>query len=106
MTLWLTILGAGLITYLIRLSLIMLLDRVRVTAVVKRALQFVPPAVLSAIIFPEMLQPSGEFDLSLGNFLLLAGLVGILAARRTKNVLWTIGAGMSVLWLLQAWGYN
>jgi len=103
MTLWLTVLGMGIITYLIRLSLIVLLERVAVTAVVRRALDFVPTAVLSAIIFPEMLQPGGHLDLSLGNLRLLAGLASMMVAWRTKNVLWTIAAGMAVLWLLQIW---
>jgi branched-subunit amino acid transport protein len=99
--LWLTIIGMGLITYGIRLSLIVLLERVAVTAVVRRALRFVPPAVLSAIILPELLQPGGQLDISLGNARLLAGLLAIAIAWRTKNVLLTIGIGMAALWLLQ-----
>jgi len=41
-------------------------------------------------------------DLSLGNFRLLAGLVGALVAWRTRNVLLTLAAGMLALWGLQA----
>ena len=42
---------------------------------VRQALHYVPPAVLSAIIFPELLLPGGQLDLSMGNLRLLAGLL-------------------------------
>ena len=102
MTTWLVILGMGLVTYAIRLSLIALLGRMQVPPLVQRGLRFVPPAVLSAIIFPELLRPSGALDLSLGNVRLLAGIVAMLVAWSTKNVLLTIAVGMAALWLLMA----
>ena len=103
MTLWLTIIGMGIVTYAIRLSLILLLGRVEVPPVVRQALRLVPPAVLSAIIFPELLRPAGgAFDLSLGNARLLAGVLAALVAWRTKSVLLTIAVGMAALWILQA----
>jgi branched-subunit amino acid transport protein len=101
MTLWLTILGMGLITYAIRLSFILLGERGQAVAVFQRGLKFVPTAVLSAIILPELLQPGGTLDISLGNARLLAGLVAAFVAWRSQNSLGTIGAGMGVLWVLQ-----
>jgi len=103
MTVWLTILGMGLVTYAIRLSMIVLLGHVDVPPIVRQALRLVPPAVLSAIIFPELLRPGGELDLSLGNERLIAGILAALIAWRTRNVLLTIAAGMAALWILQAW---
>jgi len=102
MTLWLIIIGMGMITYAIRLSLIVLLGRVGVPVIVQRALRFVPPAVLSAIIFPELLRPGGTLDISPGNARLIAGVVAALVAWRTKNVILTIAVGMAALWILQA----
>ncbi|MGH2521793.1 MAG: AzlD domain-containing protein [Anaerolineales bacterium] len=102
MTLWLTILGMGLVTYAIRLSLIVLLERVAIPHRVRQGLRFVPLAVLSAIIFPEMLRPGGQLDLSFGNARLLAGVIAMGVAWRSKNVLLTIGVGMGALWVLQA----
>jgi len=100
--LWLTLLGMGLITYGIRLSMILLLGRVRISEDWQRALRLVPPAVLSAIIFPELLRPAGSLDISLGNARLLAGIIAAAVAWRTKNALLTIGVGMAALWILQA----
>lgn len=100
MTIWLTMILVGIGTYATRLSFILLFGRREIPAVVRRALRFVPPAVLTAIIFPELLLPGGEFDLSLGNERLLAGLAAALVAWLSKNVLLTIVAGMAVLLLL------
>lgn len=99
----LSILGMGLITYLIRLSLFLLPDRVVLPPWLLRALRYVPAAVLSAIIFPELFLPNGTMDISLGNERLLAGLVAIAIAWRTRNVFIIVAAGMIALWLLQAY---
>jgi branched-subunit amino acid transport protein len=101
MTLWLTLLFMGLVTYALRLSMIVLLEKWEIPPLVQRGLRFVPPAVLSAIIFPEMFRPNGTLDLSLGNARLIAGLLAALVAWRTKNVLLTIIVGMGALWIMQ-----
>jgi branched-subunit amino acid transport protein len=98
--LWLTVLGMGVITYAIRLALIALQGRLVLPALLQRGLRYVPQAVLSAIIAPELFRPAGALDISLGNARLLAGLLAILVAWRTRNVLWTIATGMGALWLL------
>jgi len=101
LALGLIIVSMGIVTYAIRLSLIMLLGRVEVPPLMQRALRFVPPAVLSAIIFPELLRPGGTVNLSLGNPRLLAGTLAALIAWRTKNVLLAIILGMLALWMFQ-----
>jgi len=98
----LVILGMGIVTYAIRLSLIVLLGRIKVPPLVRRALRFVPPAVLSALILPELVLPGGALDLSLGNARLLAGTLAGLIAWRSRNALLAIAAGMVALWILQA----
>ena len=100
--LWLTMLAMGAVTYAIRLSLILAWGRVTVPDSLQRALRFVPPAVLSAIIFPELLRRQGTLDVSLGNTRLLAGIIAAVVAWRTKNTLLTIAVGMAALWALQA----
>jgi branched-subunit amino acid transport protein len=102
MTAWLTIFAAGLITYATRLSFILLFERIAIPAWLKRALRFVPAAVLSAIILPELVFQDGSLALTPSNPRLLAGIVAILVAWRTKNILLTLISGMAVLWALQA----
>ena len=102
MTLWLTIIASGGVTYALRLSFIVLLGRVALPEVLRRGLRFVPPAVLAAIILPELVLRQGRLDLAPANPRLLAGLLAGVIAWRTRNVLLTIGVGMAGLWLLQA----
>lgn len=104
MNIWLIMLLAGLITFGMRFSFVFLLGRFEVPETMRRALHYVPPAVLSAIIFPELFLRDGSLDLSLGNSRLLAGLVAVLVAAWTKNSLLTILFGMAALILFQILG--
>jgi branched-subunit amino acid transport protein len=52
MNIWLVMLTGGLITFGIRFLLIFLFGRFDIPPVLRRVLHYVPPAVLSAIIFP------------------------------------------------------
>ena len=101
MKLWLVIAGMGLITFLLRLAFIFGANRIKIPALVQQSLKYAAPAVLSAIVFPELAAPGGTMDLSPGNARLVAGILAAFVAWRTKNVLLTIAAGMIVLWLLQ-----
>ncbi len=101
MNLWLVFIAAGLITYGIRLSFILLMDRMEIPLVVQRGLRFVPPAVLTAIIFPELFVQEGTLNLSPANARLLAGLLAAWVAWRTKNIVLTIAVGMAALLILQ-----
>ncbi len=102
MNLWLIIVGMGLVTFGTRLTPIVLLGRIEIPVIVQRALRFVPPAVLTAIIVPELLYRNNQIDVSVTNLRLLAGLIAIVVAWRTKNALMTIGVGMIALWVLQS----
>ncbi len=98
---WILLGVAGLGTWLIRLSFIALLGRTAaIPDFVMRILRLIPAAVLAAIVTPSITHASGSFDLTTDRF--VAGVIAGLVAWRTKNVLATIGAGMGVLWLLQA----
>lgn len=101
MNIWLVMLLGGLITFAMRFSLIFLFGKLEVSETIRRALHYVPPAVLSAIIFPELFLHEGSFSLSLENTRLLAGLIAVAVAWITKNTLITIITGILVLFLLQ-----
>ena len=101
MNIWPVMLLGGLITFLIRFSFIYLFGRFELPETIRKALHYVPPAVLSAIVFPELFLPNGALNLSLDNTRLLAGLVAILVAWLSRNTLITIVAGMLALFLLK-----
>jgi branched-subunit amino acid transport protein len=102
MNLWLVLIAGGILTFAIRLSFIFLLGRVEIPEWVRRSLRFVPPAVLSAIIVPELVFHAGKIDFTLNNFRLLAGIFAIFIAWRTRSTLLTIILGMAALFALQS----
>lgn len=101
MNIWLLIIIAGLITYAFRLSFIIIFGQTEIPKSVRKALHFVPTAVMTAIIFPELFLHNGALDISPGNTRLIAGMLAAVVAWRTKNVVLTILVGMGVLLALQ-----
>ena len=101
MSLLLIFILGGLLTFAMRFSFIYLLGRAELPETLRRMLRFVPAAVLSALIAPELLLHAGSVDLSLGNTRLIAGLLAVLVAWWTKNTLITILVGMALLVALQ-----
>lgn len=101
MNIWLIILLGGLLTFAIRLSFIFLLERVAMPDWFKNSLRFVPAAVLSAIILPEISAPNGALNISWRNPQLLSGIVAVVVAWRTKNMFLTIIVGIAALLLFQ-----
>ena len=104
LTLYLTILGAGAVTFALRLSFIALLGGMEIPPFLGRALRFMPAAVLTAVVIPLLFYENGALEVSLGNERLLAGLVAALIAWHTRSVLFTLGGGMAALWTLQSIG--
>jgi branched-subunit amino acid transport protein len=100
MNVWLAILGMGAITLGLRLS--MLVGRGELPPLLRRALRYVPFAVLTAIFMPELLMPppANTLFIALDNSRLIAGTVAIAVALRTRSVLLTIAVGMVSLWAL------
>ncbi len=98
--------GMAVVTYLIRYPLFAVAEQIAFPDFLSRALQYVPPAVLAAIIFPSTLMPEGTLQLNYSNPWLLGGLVAALVAWRSRNLLVTIVAGMIAFgvckWFLEA----
>ncbi len=102
MEVWLVVFLAGALTYLTRLSFIGAHGRVYPPSWFTRALAYVPVAVLSAIILPELLAPGGTLARSPASPQLIAGACAAFAAWRTKSVWLTICVGMVVLFASKA----
>jgi branched-subunit amino acid transport protein len=98
---WAMILALGLGTFAMRLSFLALLARTELPALLQRALYYMPPAVLAAIIAPLLFDGSGA-GASLDPARCGAALIATAIAWRTRSTLLTISAGMAALWLLQA----
>jgi branched-subunit amino acid transport protein len=100
MSIWLVMLLGGALTYLTRLSFIALQDRISMPSLVQRALRFVPPAVLSVVIFQELFYQNSSLNFTLTNTRLLAGIIAVVVAWRSRSPLLTIVIGMAALLVL------
>jgi len=103
-TIWLALAGMALVTYLLRASFLLLPASVDTPPLLRRALRYVPAAVLTAIWAPELLLQDQVLYLALQNEKLLAGSVAIAAAWRWRLTSVTIAAGLAALhffdWLI------
>ena len=99
MNVWLVLLLGGILTYLTRLSFIFLLGIWEMPSWMQRCLRYVPPAVMTALIFPELFIQSEKLFVSFGNVRLLAGIAAIVTALLTKSILFTILAGILAMML-------
>ncbi|MCH5277869.1 MAG: AzlD domain-containing protein [Desulfovibrionaceae bacterium] len=61
---------------------------------VRRWLSFVPAAILSALVAPDIFLHDGALFLSMDNMFLLAALPTILVAWKTRSLFATLAAGM------------
>ncbi len=96
------IVGMTAVTFFIRYSLFAAAGRFYFPGWLSQALNYVPPAVLTAIIVPALLMPSGQqIELSLDNNYLIAGVLAMFIAWFSKNLLATIVLGMAIFGALQ-----
>jgi branched-subunit amino acid transport protein len=100
MTLLLILAGMAAVTYLLRASFLLLPAGYETPPLLRRALRYVPAAVLTAIWAPELLLQNQVLHLSLHNEKLLAGAVAIAVAWRWRMTSITIAAGLVALHLL------
>ena len=101
MTTWIAIAGVSAVVFLLRASFILFADPHGFPPLFRRALAFVPPAVLAAIVAPGLFMSRGGIDVSLDHPRWIAGMVAIAAAALARHPLAAIAIGMPALWLLQ-----
>ena len=89
------------VTFGVRYPVLALVGRINLPIQVERALKFVPVAVLSALSAPIVLINDGTWNISLNNGYLIASIVAILVALKTKNLLLTIIIGMAAFALMK-----
>lgn len=88
MTLWLVLAGMALVTFALRAAFLVLPPGIELPALFRRALRYVPAAVLTAIWAPEVLVKNEQLP---------AGVVAIAVAWRWRMTFATILAGLAAL---------
>lgn len=98
---WIAIPALGLGTYLLRYALLGLLANATLPPGLRRALDFVPAAVLPAITTPLLLyDASGALQSDPARLTAIGAALAVGVV--TRDVLWTVVVGMAALWGAQA----
>jgi branched-subunit amino acid transport protein len=96
----LIIVGMGIVTYATRCLMLSL--NFKIPDDLQLFLSFVPFSILSALIFPSLLVPGKNFDLSVSNHHLLAGIVSIAVAYFSRRAWVTVIIGLAFMILVKA----
>lgn len=99
-TIWTIILGGMVITYALRSSFLVFLGKESIPLWLFRSLRFTPAVVLAALIAQLVVKNGNVIQISFQNTKVLAAMLAILVAWKTKNTIITLVAGMGALWLL------
>jgi branched-subunit amino acid transport protein len=91
--------GMALVTFACRYPVLAFVSRLTIPPRVRATMEFIPTAVLTAIITPAILAPNGELALHWQNPALIAALLCGLVAWRSQNILLTIVVGMATWWV-------
>lgn len=87
-------LGMALVTFIPRFLPLALLSRRRVPEYIINWLDYVPVAIISALLAPGILMENSRIFLSLDNSFLLASIPTFLCALITRNMFFTVITGM------------
>ncbi|MEP0203976.1 MAG: AzlD domain-containing protein [Halioglobus sp.] len=98
---WLLIALMALVTFVPRYLPFALAGRVQLPAMLERGLDFVPVAVLTAIIAQTTLIRGGELDLTLTNAHAIAAVAAFVTALVTRHLFLTIALGLLVFGLMK-----
>ena len=94
--------GMFFVTFSIRYGLLPLSGRIRFSPGMQRALSYVPPAVLTAIIVPMALIPDGQtLQASIANPYLVGTVFTVLIGWFSKNLMVTIVGGIAIFGMCQ-----
>jgi len=102
MNAWIVILAAGLGSFLFRLSMIVIFDRITMPAYLQRASEFVAPAAFAAMAAAGVATVCLGLGISRATAPLVAVAVAIIAVLRTRSPQAAILAGMPALWVATA----
>ncbi len=104
MKIWWVIIGVGAVSLLLRASTLALWRGGSLPEPLRRALNLVPAAVLSALIVPDVVVR--EHRVELLSVRPVVAVVAGLVAWRTRNVFWTLVVGLGLLFAARALGWS
>ena len=96
-TLFLTIVGMAVVTYLPRLVPVMFLSSRSLPPLINSWLRYVPISVMAAMVMPVLVLQEKRISLGLDNLFLWAAIPTLVVAWRTKSLFGSVITGMAVV---------
>lgn len=97
---WISIIISGIITYLIRASTLVFVQRKMISEELRVVLSYVPSAIFPAIIFPAVFLDETLTLVESSDPKVIAAFVAVIVGYLSKNVIATIVSGMISYWTL------
>ena len=97
---WFTIIIAGILTYFMRMTMIVLIDRDMLGDKVKAVLEYVPSAVFPAIIFPAIFINDYGVFVEMNDPKIFGAIIAVIVGYFSKNIIATIISGLISYWFL------
>lgn len=95
------IIGMAAVTYLTRVSFLVLFGKISLPPTLSRGLKYIPIGILTAFVVPGLLIADGQVHFSTDNSFLIAGVISALFAARWKNVFLAMGSGVLAIVILR-----
>ena len=100
MTIWISVVIAGIINYLTRLGSVLLIKPERLNENTKKILSYVPSAVFPAIIFPAVFLNESNAIVQINDPKIIGFIVSIIIGYLSKSIITTIISGLLSYWLV------
>ena len=97
---WLSITIAGILTYLMRMTMIVLVRRELLGDRIKAVLAYVPSAVFPAIIFPAIFINDYGSYIEMNDPKIFGALVAVFVGYFSRNIIATIFSGLISYWFI------
>ena len=97
---WLTVIAAGILTYITRMTMVTLVDRRVLGIKIKQVLGYVPAAVFPAIIFPAIFFNDYGNLIELTDPKIYGAIVAIVVGYLSRNIIATIFSGLISYWII------
>ena len=97
---WLSVIIAGILTYITRMTMVTLVDGRILSTKLKQVLGYVPAAVFPAIIFPAVFLNESGILVNINDPKIIAATIAVIVGYFTKNVIATILAGLISYWFI------
>ena len=100
MSIWISIIIAGLINYLTRIGSVLMINPKKMNQITKQVLNYVPSAVFPAIIFPAVFLSNEGNLVEFNDPKVIAISIAFLFGIFTKNLILTIISGLTSFWII------